>query len=67
INTPINASLLADKPKLNALLANIPAGRLGTPEEVAGLVAYLSSDEASYVNGATFTIDGGLSRNYREQ
>ena len=67
INTPINASLLADKPKLNALLANIPAGRLGTPEEVAGLVAYLSSEEAAYVNGATFLIDGGLSRNYREQ
>jgi glucose 1-dehydrogenase len=67
INTPINASLLADKPKLNALLANIPAGRLGTPEEVAALVAYLSSDDAAYINGATFTIDGGLSRNYREQ
>lgn len=67
INTPINAGLLADKPKLDALLANIPAGRLGTPEEVAGLVAYLCSDEASYVNGATFLIDGGLSRNYREQ
>lgn len=67
INTPINASLLADKPKLDALLRNIPAGRLGTPEEVAGLVAFLASDEAAYVNGATFLIDGGLSRNYREQ
>lgn len=67
INTPINTSLLADKPKLNALLNNIPAGRLGTPQEVAALVAYLSSDDAAYVNGATFTIDGGLSRNYREQ
>ncbi|HEY0760408.1 MAG TPA: glucose 1-dehydrogenase [Acidisarcina sp.] len=67
INTPINKSLLADKPKLDALLANIPAGRLGTPEEVAGLVAYLASDEGAYVNGATFLIDGGLSRNYREQ
>ena len=67
IATPINKSLLEDKPKLNALLANIPLGRLGTPEDVAGLVAYLASDEAAYVNGSTFTIDGGLSRNYHEQ
>ena len=67
IATPINKSLLEDKPKLNALLANIPLGRLGTPEDVAGLVAFLSSDDASYITGSTFVIDGGLMRNYREQ
>lgn len=67
IATPINKSLLEDKPKLNALLANIPVGRLGTPEDVAGLVAYLASDDAAYVSGSTFVIDGGLMRNYREQ
>jgi glucose 1-dehydrogenase len=67
IATPINKSLLEDKPKLNALLANIPSGRLGTPQDVASLVAFLASDEASYVNGATLLVDGGLSRNYREQ
>lgn len=67
IATPINTALLEDKPKLNALLANIPVGRLGTPDDVAGLVAFLASDEASYVNGSTFVIDGGLMRNYREQ
>ena len=67
IATPINKALLEDKPKLNALLANIPLGRLGTPEDVAGLVAFLASDEASYVTGSTFVIDGGLMRNYREQ
>ena len=67
INTPINASLLADKPKLNALLANIPLGRLGTPEDVAGLAAFLASDEAAYITGSTYVIDGGLLRNYHEQ
>jgi glucose 1-dehydrogenase len=67
IATPINKSLLEDKPKLNALLANIPLGRLGTPEDVAGLVAFLASEEASYVTGSTFVIDGGLMRNYKEQ
>jgi len=67
IATPINKSLLEDKPKLNALLNNIPLGRMGTPEDVAGLVAYLASDEASYVSGSTFVIDGGLMRSYREQ
>ena len=67
IATPINKSLLEDKPKLNALLANIPVGRLGTPDDVAGLAAFLASDEASYISGSTFVIDGGLMRNYREQ
>lgn len=67
IETPINKALLADKPKLDALLRNIPLGRLGTPEDVAGLVAFLASDDAAYVNGATLVIDGGLMRNYREQ
>jgi len=67
INTPINKSLLADKPKLDALLNNIPLGRLGTPEEVAGVVAFLASDDAAYVTGSTYFIDGGLIRNYKEQ
>jgi glucose 1-dehydrogenase len=67
VATPINTALLNDKPKLEALLANIPLGRLGSPEDVAGVVAFLASDEASYVTGATFVVDGGLMRNYHEQ
>lgn len=67
IITPINKSLLADKSKLDPLLANIPLGRMGTSEEVAGLVAWLASNEAAYVTGSTYFIDGGLIRNYHEQ
>ena len=67
IATPINKALLEDKPKLDALLANIPLGRLGTPEDVAGLAAFLASDEAAYITGSTYVIDGGLLRNYHEQ
>jgi glucose 1-dehydrogenase len=67
VNTPINTSLLANKPKLDALLANIPLGRLANPEEIAGLAAFLASDDAAYVTGSTYVIDGGLMRNYHEQ
>ena len=67
IITPINKNLLTDKPELDALLKNIPLGRLGTSAEVAGLAAYLASQEAGYITGSTFIIDGGLIRNYHEQ
>jgi 3-oxoacyl-[acyl-carrier protein] reductase len=40
----------------------IPAGRLGTPEEFASVVAFLASERASYVNGVSLTVDGGTTR-----
>lgn len=67
IVTPINKALLDDKPKLEALLKNIPLHRMGTPEDVAGLAAFLLSDDAAYITGSTFVVDGGLMRNYHEQ
>jgi glucose 1-dehydrogenase len=67
IVTPINEKLLNNKSQLDALLANIPLGRMGKPEEVADLVAFLASDEAAYVTGSTYVLDGGLMRNYKEQ
>jgi glucose 1-dehydrogenase len=65
--TPINTALLRDKDKLSMVLEQIPLRRLGKPEEVAGLAAFLASSEADYVTGATYTIDGGLLWNYEEQ
>ena len=41
------------------IVPQIPMGRLGKPEEVAGLVAYLSSEEAAFVTGANIAINGG--------
>jgi glucose 1-dehydrogenase len=66
IATPGNSALLEDKPRLAALLKQIPLGRLGTPEDVAGLAAFLASADADYVTGSTYFIDGGLTWHYEE-
>jgi len=67
IETPINTSLLHDKAKLAALLANIPLRRLGKPADVAGAVVFLASPDADYITGTTLFVDGGLLWNYEEQ
>ena len=67
IETPINTELLNDPDQLKALLQNIPLKRLGKPEEVAAVVAFLASPDADYVTGSTICVDGGLLWNYQEQ
>lgn len=60
IDTPINKGTLADPEKTAALDKAIPLGRVGEPEEVAGLVVWLASAKASYVTSSTYFIDGGI-------
>jgi 3-oxoacyl-[acyl-carrier protein] reductase len=55
----IETDMTADLPK-DEIAAHIPAARVGKPEEVAAAVAFLVSDDAAYVNGATLAVDGGL-------
>lgn len=62
IYTPIDADIEA-KPELQkALMGEIPLNRWGKPEEVASLAVFLASDEASYITGSTYFIDGGMLR-----
>jgi glucose 1-dehydrogenase len=67
IETPINTKLLNDPVKLKELLENIPLGRLGKPEDVAGIASFLASVDSDYVTGTTVFVDGGLLWNYQEQ
>jgi glucose 1-dehydrogenase len=67
IATPINAKMMSNPAELDPLLRNIPLGRMGKPEEVAGVAAFLASDDGAYVTGSTYFLDGGLIRNYHEQ
>ena len=54
------APLMANPEMLQPILAQYAIRRPGTPEEVANMVLYLASDEAAWVTGGTFTIDGGM-------
>ncbi len=61
IDTPMAAPLMSNPEQLNPILSHYPIRRVGKPEEVANMVLYLASDEAAWVTGGTFAIDGGMS------
>lgn len=60
IDTPMAAPLMSNPEHLDPILAHYPIRRAGEPEEVAHMVLYLASDEAAWVTGGTFPIDGGM-------
>lgn len=62
IDTPIQNQLEKDQQKVEELLSEIPLHRMGSPEEVAGLCVFLASDEGAYVTGASYIIDGGMTK-----
>lgn len=61
-NTPLLAQVGADNPKLVESLARaVPFGRIGEPEDLAGAVAFLLSDDAAFITGQTLSVSGGMS------
>ncbi len=59
IETPMIDQVKQDKASMERLMARVPIGRVGQPEEVSHLVLFLSSSAASYITGSTVVIDGG--------
>jgi NAD(P)-dependent dehydrogenase (short-subunit alcohol dehydrogenase family) len=59
-DTPMNDWWRHDGERRDAATQSVPLGRIGAPEEVAAVIAFLASDDASYVTGALWAVDGGL-------
>ncbi len=65
VNTPLLQELFAKDPERAARrLVHIPVGRFAEPEELAAAVAFLASDDSSFITGSTFLVDGGISSAY---
>jgi NAD(P)-dependent dehydrogenase (short-subunit alcohol dehydrogenase family) len=65
VNTPLLRELFAKDPERAARrLVHVPVGRFAEPEEIAAAVAFLASDDASFVTASTFLVDGGISAAY---
>ena len=65
VNTPLLQELFAkDAERAQRRLVHIPQGRFAEPEELAAAVAFLASDDSSFITGSTFLVDGGISAAY---
>ncbi|MBL3686358.1 3-oxoacyl-ACP reductase [Leucobacter zeae] len=65
VNTPLLQELFAKDPERAARrLVHVPVGRFARPEELAASVAFLASDDASFITASTFLVDGGLTSAY---
>ena len=64
VETPLLNELLSDPARRNRRLVHIPPGRFARAEEMANAALFLASDEASFVNAATFLVDGGITAAY---
>ncbi|BDU10602.1 3-oxoacyl-ACP reductase [Aurantimicrobium sp. INA4] len=65
VNTPLLQELFAKDPeRAQRRLVHIPIGRFAKPEELAAAVAFLASDDSSFITGSTFLVDGGISSAY---
>lgn len=62
ISTPINKETESDPGKIKRLNDSIPEGRIGQPSEIASVVLFVASDEASYMTATTVTVDGGITQ-----
>ncbi|MDQ2970322.1 MAG: glucose 1-dehydrogenase [Acidobacteriota bacterium] len=64
VDTPLLQELFSDPARRARRMAHIPSGRLAQAREIAQAALFLASDESSYVNGSTFTVDGGITAAY---
>ncbi|MDR3609805.1 MAG: SDR family oxidoreductase, partial [Ignavibacteriaceae bacterium] len=61
IRTPLTEGLLSNKEKYDSITAKTALARVGLPEEISSLAAFLAMDKASYITGQNILVDGGAS------